>query len=134
MKLGLDIHGVIDAKPEMFAELTSALVRGGHEVHILTGPRITDELRSELKNMGIMYTHIFSITSYHEGIGTDIEWDAQGNPHMSAYLWDKTKADYCKRMQIDLHLDDSDTYSYFFKTPYARFYSKTTERVKKMEI
>ena len=62
-------------------------------------------------------------------------WDANGHPFMNDYDWDKTKADYCLKHGIQLHIDDSDAYGYFFKTPYARFYSKNkrTHYVKAQE-
>lgn len=125
LKIGVDLHGVASDCKELFAELTSTLVRDGHEVHIITGPRVGEKLKEEIKALGLYYTHIFSITDYHLEVGTPIEFDAKGNPFMDEYLWDRTKADYCQRMGISLHFDDSDAYNYFFKVPYARFYSKT---------
>ena len=124
MKLGLDIHGVADEGKKFFSELTSLLVANGHEVHVITGPRVTQKLVNELKDFGIVYTHLFSITDFHLEKGTKIEWDDKGNPHLDPYLWDRTKGDYCLQHQIDLHLDDSDSYAYFFKTPFARYLSK----------
>lgn len=37
MRIGLDIHGVIDTFPDYFRELSYQAVTGGHEVHIITG-------------------------------------------------------------------------------------------------
>lgn len=133
MKIGLDLHGVIDTNSSFYIELTALLVKNGHEVHIITGKKAS-LVMPELAEKDITYTHIFSITDYHESIGTPIKWDEHGNPHMDSYTWDKTKAQYCLENKIDLHLDDSDVYGYFFKTPYARIYSKDTERVKKTKI
>jgi len=93
-------------------------------VHILTGPP-AEIARAEIAELGLHYTHLFSITDYHVGLGSAITFDGRGHPFMADYEWDRTKADYCLREGIQLHLDDSDAYNYFFKTPYARFYSKT---------
>lgn len=134
LKMGFDIHGVLDTNCDFFSQLTTTLVEAGHEVHILTGPKITQKITDQLKEMGIRYTHIFSITDYQEAQGVDITWDEHGNPHLEPYLWDKTKAEYCTKHGIQLHIDDSDSYGYFFKTPYARFYSKDTNRIKKTKI
>ncbi len=125
LKIGIDLHGVATDSKEMFSILTKTLVAAGHEVHIITGPQVGPRLLDEIKGLDLAYTHIFSITDYHVGIGTRIEWDERGNPFVDDYLWDRTKADYCLREGISLHFDDSDAYNYFFKTPYARFYSKT---------
>lgn len=123
IKIGVDIHGVANESVEFFRELTGLLVRSGHEVHILTGPPL-EIARSEVESLGLKYTHIFSITDHHVSIGSDVTFDSKGHPFMDEYLWDKTKAEYCMKHDIQLHLDDSDAYGYFFKTPYARFYSK----------
>lgn len=128
MRIGIDVHGVIDEKPEFFSKLTKALIESGVEVHILTGPRDNQELRDCLKDHGIFYTKIFSITDHHEKLGTPIRYDEKRNPFIDEYTWDKTKAEYCLRENIDLHIDDSDSYGYFFKTPYARFFSKNKRK------
>lgn len=125
MKIGLDIHGVIDENKKFFSELTQLLVANGHEIHVITGPRLTTRLVEELTEFGIAYTHLMSITDYLISKNTPIEWDDRGNPHVDHYTWDRVKADYCLEHRIDMHIDDSDAYNYFFKTPYARYYSKT---------
>ena len=125
LKIGVDLHGVATDAKEFFQVFTKTMVAAGHEVHIITGPRVTEKLKQEIKDLDLSFTHVFSITDHHLAVGTPIEFDAHGNPFMDDYLWDRTKADYCLQMGISLHLDDSDAYNYFFKTPYARFYSKT---------
>ncbi len=132
-KVGIDIHGVADAKPEFFKALTKVLVDAGWEVHLITGARKSLEA-DIVKDIGITYTHFFSITDYHVELGTEIRWDEKNEPHLDPYQWDKTKAEYCERTGIDLHLDDSDIYQYFFKTPYARFFSKDSHRIKKTKL
>jgi hypothetical protein len=123
LKIGVDIHGVATDATEFFVEFTKTMVDAGHEVHILTGPPL-EKARVEVQSLGLSYTHLFSIADYHKEVGTEMTWDAKGHPFMGDYEWDKTKADYCLREGIHLHIDDSDSYNYFFKTPYARFYSK----------
>lgn len=128
LKIGIDIHGVIDECPETFSELTRLLVDGGHEVHILTGPRNGVALQKELTRLGIVYTHIFSIQSHHEALGTEMTYDEKGHPWMEDLSWDRSKGDYCVKHGIHIHFDDSDVYSYHFKTPYARFLSKNKRK------
>lgn len=128
IKIGLDLHGVIDENPAFFAALSKALVDAGHEVHILTGPRVNEDLVNQLKGFNISYTHLFSIVDYHLSKGTPITYDAKGRAFMDDYLWDKTKAEYCKEHDIELHLDDTEAYGYFFKTPFARFFSKNKRK------
>lgn len=123
MKIGLDIHGVADADPPFFSELTRMLIQHGHEVHIITGSEAAPELEAYLKkDLGLHWTRLFSITSYHKAAGTDITW-VQGKPYMDEDLWNKTKARYCKENGIHIHLDDSGVYGQYFETPYARYTS-----------
>jgi hypothetical protein len=133
IKIGLDIHGVIDSNINFFKILTKLLVDNGHEVHIITGAKIENELPF-LKENTISYTHLFSITDYHIEKGTEITWDEKNNPHLETYAWDKAKAEYCKKENIDIHFDDSDIYNYFFKTPYARYFAKDTKKTEKLHL
>lgn len=119
MKLGLDVHGVIDANPKFWAAITQSLIEEGHEVHIVTGHPINDKLTSKLLIFNIKYSHTFSIVDYHKEIGTKMWQDQEGKWFMDIYDWDQTKAEYCAREGIDLHIDDSKAYGQFFTTPYC---------------
>ncbi len=124
MKFGLDIHGVITDNPKLFAELSAVLVAAGHEVHIITGPRFS-KVKDILKKSKIKYTHFFSIVEEEERKGkVDIKWDKNGDPYMDFNVWDRSKANYCKKNKIDLHIDDSQKYLEYFKTPYSRYIPK----------
>jgi len=122
MKIGLDFHGVINAKPELFSILSHLLVENGHEVHVITGAELSEELKEQLEQFNIKYTHLFSVSSYHKSAGTKVWYDEKNTPWMDEDTWNNTKAWYCMQNKIDLHIDDSDTYSKFFKTPYMRFF------------
>jgi len=122
MKIGLDYHGVVTANPEFFSKLTKALCsREGTEVHIITGRRITPAFKTRLEQLGIRYTHLYSIADHHRELGTPMIGYDEDLPEMDSVLWDKTKAAYCSRHGIDLHFDDSDEYVKYFSTPYAQY-------------
>lgn len=118
MKFGFDIHGVSDTYPEIFAKMSEALVNAGHEVHILTGPPWNDRIKNELKDIGMVYTHFFSILDSLESKGVPITWDEKGHGHADKTFWNRAKAEYCVEVGIDLHIDDSDEYHEHFTTPY----------------
>jgi hypothetical protein len=134
-KLGLDIHGVITDDMIAMRSLAESIMlsKVPNEVHIISGPPV-DVINKELESLGFVkgqhYSHIFSIVDYHLSIGTPVTWDDNGHAWTDEYTWDKTKADYCLREAINLHIDDSDQYGYFFKTPYARFFSKNKRKQK----
>lgn len=128
LKIGLDIHGVCDANPDFFVELSRMLISAGHEVHVLTGKRVSDGALQELKEIGISYTHFFSISDYHTESGTIMNYDDIGNPWMDDEIWDRTKGDYCKRNEIDFCIDDTERYGKYFETPFAYMKIKKDEK------
>lgn len=131
LKFGFDIHGVIDAMPDVFALLSNLLVDAGHEVHILTGSKWNDAIEQNLHDMGLKWTHHFSITDHHISIGTPMKYDPNpehpwidtGDKDQDNVLWDKAKADYCQLHEIDLHIDDTMRYNDYFTTPFARLWT-----------
>lgn len=127
-KLGIDIHGVIDALPVEFTFLANAVISAGGEVHILTGGSWTDELESQLKSYGIKWTHSFSVYDHLIKIGTatrgEVEFpDGTIQKKFNDIDWDYVKADYCKDNEISLHIDDTLAYNEFFKTPFCRLWT-----------
>jgi hypothetical protein len=118
LKIGLDIHGICDAKPEFFSELSRLFVNAGHDVHIITGRRVSDGALDEIKDLGLSYTHFFSISDYHVEKGTKVWEDDEGNPWLEGELWDRTKGDYCAKHNIDFHIDDTARYGDYFKTTF----------------
>jgi hypothetical protein len=128
MKIALDIHGICDANPLFFSELSRLFVEAGHEIHILTGRRVSDGALKEIDELKITYTHFFSISDYHEEMGTSMHDDNKGNPWMDDETWDRTKGDYCDRNKIDFCIDDTERYGVYFKTPFAFMKIKKNEK------
>jgi hypothetical protein len=124
IKIGLDLHGVIDAMPEFFAFFTKAMISAGAEVHIITGGATEDD-KKLLKEYNIQYTHIFSITDYHKEKGTPTTklHPKHGFMMVSDEEWDKTKGEYCRKNNISLHIDDTLVYNDYFTTPFARLWT-----------
>jgi len=120
MKIGIDIHGVVDSAPEFFSLITKLLVESGSEVHILTGKMVKHGAKEELEEFGISYTHFFSIADFHAENKTKGMWYSDnGNPWVDNETWDRSKADYCREHQIDFHIDDTLRYGDYFTTPFA---------------
>jgi len=120
MVLGLDFHGVIDKYPKVYGELSRIVMMTGGQVYVITGTKVTPEFKRALESFGIVYTDILSIVDYHLSIGTLVTYDGVGNPWLDDLTWDKTKADFCEKYKVDLHIDDSKTYGKYFtgKTKY----------------
>lgn len=118
-KIGFDIHGVIDFSPKFFSRLSRSLVEDGNEVHIITGASRTKEVVAKLSELGIEYTHFFSIVDWCVEMGIDVGDPL--NPVVENFLWDSRKAMYCRDNNIDIHFDDTPRYSVPFEIITTRF-------------
>lgn len=115
LRVGLDIHGVLDKYPEIFSKISASLIDSGHEVYIITGQKDTVELRKKLNRLDIHWNKIFSITDYNQERGVKVKYDKHGNPWMDQRIWNSTKARICKENNVDIHYDDSKVYGKWFK-------------------
>lgn len=128
MKFGFDIHGVIDALPNVFSFLSQAIVNSGGEVHILTGGTWSQEVEKQLKEAGIVWTHHFSVydhllTSNVKVVGEIKFPDGTVQKKFEDGYWDKVKGEYCEKHGISLHIDDTLIYNDHFKTPFTRLWT-----------
>jgi hypothetical protein len=140
MKLGLDIHGVIDSNPKSFAFMSQSVVSSGGEVHIITGGSWTTELEEQLKGYGIKWTSHFSVYDYLvdsgiDSVGTIQFPDGTIQKKFDYELWDTIKAGYCRSNEIDLHIDDTEVYSKYFTTPFLLYKSSEDfEKISHIDI
>lgn len=113
MKIGLDIHGVIDRFPLEFAWLSRKWVKThGHEVHIVTGES-WETAKAQVEDRNICYTQVYSIVDHHRLIGTPMKLDADGW-WMNAETWNRSKGDYARLVGLDIHFEDSLRYAPWF--------------------
>lgn len=113
-KLGLDIHGVLDANPEFFIKQAMSVLDEGGEVHIMTGLPYTPQAEDFLYelNKGFKYwTHYWSIIDELVKQDAPRYKDVDGRLwFFDDELWDKQKGIYCKANNIDLIYDDTIEY------------------------
>ncbi len=117
IKIGFDIHGVLDKFPVIFKEMTRNLSAHGVEIHVITGQEEALVV-PELEAIGIHYDRFFSVVGYHKQIGTKMWLGPKGTWFCDSNLWDATKGDYCFREGIDIHFDDT--------LKYGEYMPKTT--------
>ncbi|HEY1187661.1 MAG TPA: hypothetical protein VGE74_08385 [Gemmata sp.] len=86
MRIGLDIDGLLDERPEFFAFLSVALRAAGHFVAVLTyrDPEREKQTRRQLAGWGIGYDEL----------------------HFARALGDKGRL--CRELAIDVYFDDQD--------------------------
>ena len=135
IKLGLDVHGVIDKDPEFFSNLSEVMFTQGHEVFIITGREKTPDFVEEIKKYKIWYTDILSITTYQKILGTPVSYldDRKSQPIMDPEIWNPTKAALCATAGIDIIIDDSLIYGRYFqdiKTQYLTYTPQVKEFLK----
>ncbi len=132
IKLGLDLHGVIDSYPEKFVKLSKAIIAGGGEVIICTGSRNDEKLVAQLMGYNEYkeqwWTSIFSITDFLIASGIPHTPSADGGVKVESEAWDRVKGDWARREDIDLHIDDSPEYAKYFD---RGIYLKFNEREKR---
>ncbi len=120
IKIGLDIHGLVDYDPKFFAIISQLLVSNSHDVHIMTGAELSPKIENELKANGIVWTHFFSISDYYAAMPVVKMWrDERGRPWVDPELWNKAKGLYAAEHQLDLVLDDTQEYGNYFSTSFA---------------
>ena len=140
MRLGLDIHGVIDSNPESFSFLSRSVIAAGGEVHIVTGGSWTEELESQIRKAGVEWTHYFSVYDYlmESGIPSigKIQFpDGTVQEKFDSDLWDTIKGGYCRSEDIELHIDDTEAYARYFTTPFLLYRSSSDfEKISHVDI
>jgi len=135
IKLGLDVHGVIDEDPEFFSNLSDVMFKHGNSVFIITGREKDAELLEEVSSYKVLYTAILSITTYQKKLGTPISYldDRKSQPIMDSEIWNPTKAALCASAGIDIMIDDSLIYGKYFqdiKTQYLTYTPQVKEFLK----
>lgn len=131
MKLGFDIHAVIDTF-DVFQKLINKLLRDDEvEVHVISGLSRTeaDEQIGHLIDLNRI-TKYFSIADYLESRDVEITW-IDGMPWADETIWNRAKADYCEEHKIDILFDDSHNYAPTFDnidTIYCQIHNPNKKR------
>lgn len=123
LNIGLDYHGVITDNIQYFRYFCASVIQRGHNLFIITGGPL-DIVTKQLKAEGITYTKIFTIYDYYKKLGK-IDYLPDGSYKIKDSLWNRTKAEYCKKYNIHIHIDDSLLYGKYFTTPYCIYDKKT---------
>lgn len=119
IRIGLDFHGVITDNPTYFKDFAVEALRRKMEIHIISGgPKATIE--EYLKQWQIPYTEIFAILDFYDSQGC-VKFFDNGEFKVDENLWNSAKAAYCEEHHIDLHIDDSLSYSEGFSTPFCYY-------------
>ena len=117
MKIGIDLHGVIDSAPEFFKGWLSVLSLKKVGVYIISGPP-RPEIVAELEELGfrkgIHYKEVYSIVNYLKESGVPMWQDKNGDWWSNDRDWRTSKARICNKLSIDWMLDDHEMYKAAF--------------------
>ena len=134
MKLGFDIHGVIDTFP-VFQEMIKNMVGDNRvEIHVISGLS-EKEVHGQIGHLIPLdqITGYFSIADYlSTKPGVIVEW-RNGMPWADEEEWNKAKAAYCVEKGIDIMFDDSPMYAKYFDdipTIYCQIHNVNRKRFK----
>jgi hypothetical protein len=131
MKIGVDLHGVIDNDPEWFHRfLGNLLVECGRwkdrafTVCIVSGPPKEDILR-ELKKHGFLpgmdFDEVYSVVDHLKEKGVEMWQDERRRWWTHDKIWWKAKAEICEKQNIDIMIDDKKEWGAHFKNIKTKF-------------
>lgn len=125
MRLGLDIHGVLDDNPEEFIKIADDFKEMGGDVYIITGSSHDEDLDEYLLKLSggrkfwdVLISVQDELAKKHEPAGIN----EHGRPYWPDEVWDRFKGDFCRENMINLHFDDTERYLQYFTTPVIHYY------------
>lgn len=123
-KIGIDVHGVIDEDTEFSKKQMVRLVNSGVEVYVISGPP-TYEVKQELFLMGIFegihYHKVLSIVDHLRSKNVEMWLDDKNTWWADEADWWRSKAEMCEKMDIDIMIDNTETYKPYFENIRTEF-------------
>lgn len=121
MKLGLDIHGIIDKYPEQMIRLAQDTMKKGGRVYIITGAP-ADEARRKMIALMTKYmiskpfwNQIYSIVDWMKQKSIPNYTKADGSVWaLREKDWNAVKGKIAIELGLDLHIDDTAEYGEYF--------------------
>lgn len=114
IKIGLDIHGVIDTYPKTFAYFSKAMRKIGNEIYIITGEP-EKSARDVVEKAGVVFDHFYSIVDYHiEKQTPSLRQDDRGHYWVDRQEWLATKGVIAEEVGLNVHFDDQIEYFEYF--------------------
>ena len=124
MKIGIDLHGVLDTYPEIFKPMLRIFRKAGIDYCIVSGPS-AEKVEQELYKTGygdeVHSIWIYSVVDYLTIKGVEFDMTDPENPWCDDNIWWDAKARICKEYKIDYLIDDSEKYRPAFDLIRARF-------------
>lgn len=132
-KIGIDYHGVITHQPSFWKFMLGCVIGSGGEVHIITGGTLLGDenpIINQLREWEIPYTEIHSVYDYLQSSeaptleGIRYFPDGTTQQKYADETWDVVKAEMCRKLNVDIHIDDTEVYGKYFTDIPFLFYKK----------
>lgn len=125
MKIGFDLHGVIDKYPEMIHSIMAFLIRTRNSFCVVSGPSY-QHIKNELMKIGFVfpvvgYVDIYSVVDFLRESGVKTWQDENGDTWADEENWWDAKAKICQKENIDYMIDDSEKYRSAFELTKCKF-------------
>jgi predicted peroxiredoxin len=125
MKIGIDLHGVIDSNPKLFKMVLFGLSMSGKvKIYIVSGPPKADII-SELENLGIEqdlhYDEVYSVVDFLKESGVKMWQDERSRWWTNEEDWCASKSKICDKLHLDIMLDDKEMYRAGFNNIPTKF-------------
>jgi len=130
MKVGIDLHGVIDSDPDLFKRLLLFMSLKDREVYIVSGPPKV-EIVAELEELGfekdMHYKEVYSIVDFLKENGVEMWQDENRRWWSNEEDWLSSKAKICDKLSLEYMLDDKEMYRPAFdniETEFVLYYKE----------
>lgn len=147
MRLGIDIHGVLDRHPKKFIALAKN-IRGmnnfhdtNNEVHIITGP----PKEKALEELGLIARVYNNSRPFWDHVHSIVDWVKDNHiPHYYdeiGQLWTEDETDWnmmkgkiASAHKIDLHFDDTLKYKEYFDPGVFVYVERVGQKIDFMKV
>lgn len=147
MRIGIDIHGVLDRSPQKYIELAQSLrcmnnfYERDNEVHIITGPPKEKALQ-ELSLIARAYNqgrpfwdHVHSIVDWVKDNHIPHYYDDKGQLWTEDEdEWNMIKGKVASAYKLDLHFDDTLKYKEYFDPGVFVHVERVGEKIDFMKV
>lgn len=135
IRIGVDLHGVVDRNIYLFKCLSESLLfsnllndkgeEEGIKVYIISGPpkkEVIEELLSMGIYHGVHYTDVYTIVDFLQSQPDVKMWKDDKNTWWTDdESWWGAKAKICKQLGINIMIDNTDKYKSYFKGTGIKF-------------
>lgn len=123
MKIGFDLHGVLDTYPTKFKSIIRLLQKTNVYCVVVSGPP-EEKINESLEKLGFDpddFFGVYSVVDYLYSDGVDFDETDPENLWCDDNIWWDSKARICQHYDIDYLIDDSLKYEPAFKLTESEF-------------